>query len=66
MPPNLASAVHQTRPPAPIVYRVCGRPGHNDRPPLPAGHPISWQLLTNGTSLEGARYPFPVFNLNSG
>jgi hypothetical protein len=43
------------------VYRVCGRPGHNDRPPMPAGHPISWRLLTDGTTLEGATYPFPVF-----
>lgn len=26
------------------------------REPLPAGHPISWGLLTAGTSLEGAAY----------
>ncbi len=32
------------------------------RPPLPSGHPVSWRLLTNGTVLEGAEYPFPVFS----
>jgi hypothetical protein len=29
------------------------------RDPLPAGHPISWDLLTAGTSLEGAAYEIP-------
>jgi hypothetical protein len=29
------------------------------RPPLPAGHPISWALITQGTSLEGAEYERP-------
>lgn len=29
------------------------------RPPLPAGHPISWGLLTQGTVLEGTPYPDP-------
>ncbi len=32
-----------------------------NRPPLPAGHPLSWGLLTNGTSIEGAPYPYRVF-----
>ncbi len=45
----------------PVIFRVVGRPGHNDRPALPAGHPLSWGLLTDGTSLEGSDYPFPVF-----
>ena len=31
------------------------------REPLPAGHPQSWGLLTRGTALDGARYPYPVF-----
>lgn len=31
------------------------------RPPLPAGHRTSWALLTDGTPLAGARYPFRVF-----
>ena len=31
------------------------------RPPLPAGHPLTWNLLTSGTVLEGTRYPLPVF-----
>jgi len=33
------------------------------RPPLPAGHPRSWDLLVTGTSLEGEPYPHPVFDL---
>ncbi|MBS0560769.1 MAG: AsnC family protein [Proteobacteria bacterium] len=32
-----------------------------DRPPLPAGHPLTWDLLTSGTVLEGSKYPLPVF-----
>lgn len=32
-----------------------------DRPALPPGHPNSWGLLTAGTVLDGAAYPFPVF-----
>ena len=43
-------------------YRICGRPALGDRPALPAGHPDSWGLLTRGTVLDGADYPFPVFN----
>jgi hypothetical protein len=31
------------------------------RPPLPAGHPQSWEALTVGTVLEGTDYPLPVF-----
>lgn len=33
------------------------------RPPLPAGHPQSWGLLTQGTCLHGVVYPHPVFRL---
>lgn len=29
------------------------------RDPLPAGHPISWGLITQGTSLEGEAYAAP-------
>ncbi len=32
-----------------------------DRPALPAGHPLSWQAITDNSPLEGAPYPFPVF-----
>jgi hypothetical protein len=32
-----------------------------DRPARPAGHPLTWGLLTAGSVLEGAPYPFPVF-----
>ena len=45
-------------------FRVSGRPGPTDRPPLPAGHPASWALITDGTLLERSAYPFPVFDLD--
>jgi hypothetical protein len=32
-----------------------------DRPARPAGHPQTWGLITDGTVLDGERYPFPVF-----
>lgn len=41
-------------PPRPVADRV-------DRPALPAGHPLSWQAITNNSPLEGEAYPFPVF-----
>lgn len=44
-----------------IVYVVRGRPGQHDRPALPAGHPITWGAITEGTVLDSAVYPFPVF-----
>ena len=44
------------------VYVVRGRPGQNDRPALPAGHPTTWGAITDGTVLDDATYPFPVFN----
>lgn len=47
------------------LIRICGRPGPLDRPAMPAGHPVTWGLLTVGTVLEGTPYPFPVFNLRS-
>lgn len=31
------------------------------RPPLPAGHPRSWGLITAGTLLDGAAWPLPQF-----
>ena len=31
-------------------------PTGDDRPPLPPGHPLSWELLTLGTMLEGSPY----------
>ena len=27
------------------------------RPPLPAGHPVSWSILTCGTVLDGTPWP---------
>jgi hypothetical protein len=30
-----------------------------DRDPLPAGHPMSWGLITAGTCLAGTLYPEP-------
>ena len=43
-------------PPPPIP-----RPVRADRPPLPAGHPVTWRAITDGTALDGAGYPHPVF-----
>ncbi len=44
-----------------VIYVVRGRPGQNDRPALPAGHPVTWGAITEGTVLQSAEYPFPVF-----
>ena len=44
-----------------IIYVVRGRPGKDDRGALPAGHRLTWGMLTDGTVLEDAPYPFPVF-----
>ncbi len=38
------------------------RPESDDRVPRPAGHPSTWGAITRGTCLEGAPYPFPVFD----
>ena len=32
-----------------------------DRPPLPPGHPLSWQAITANTAMDGQPYPYPVF-----
>jgi hypothetical protein len=40
--------------PAPVLPRA-------DRPPLPAGHPLTWGTITDQTSLHGSAYPHPVF-----
>lgn len=32
-----------------------------DRPALQAGHPLSWDAITHGTTLHGMAYPLPVF-----
>jgi hypothetical protein len=40
--------------PRPPIERI-------DRLPLPPGHPITWQAITVGTSVEGEPYPHPVF-----
>jgi hypothetical protein len=45
------------RPPADFIPA----PEDPRREPLPAGHPRSWGAITDGTLLEGAAYPLPVF-----
>lgn len=45
----------------PVVYVVRGRLGPDDRPCLPPGHPDTWGRITEGTVLDSAPYPFPVF-----
>jgi hypothetical protein len=42
-------------PPRPQFERI-------DRPAAPPGHPMTWQCICSGTSLEGEPYPFPVFS----
>ncbi len=34
----------------------------DDRAPRPSGHPLTWGAITRGTVLEGAEYPYPVFD----
>jgi hypothetical protein len=46
----------QLRPAAPVVLLE-----HRDRSAYPPGHPITWGLITHGTVLDGAAYPYPVF-----
>lgn len=48
---RLVGAQAPPKPPAP--------PADLAREPLPAGHPISWGLLTAGTLLDGTAYPWP-------
>ncbi len=48
----------QVRPP---VVRAAPELVRNDRTPLPAGHPITWGAITDGTPLDGSPYPHPVF-----
>ena len=45
-----------------VVYVVRGRPALWDRGPLPPGHALSWGAITQGTVLEAAEYPYPVFS----
>ncbi len=63
MPATLLS--HAAAPTRPIqahpVYVVRGRPGPDDRPCLPPGHPDTWGRITEGTVLDSAPYPFPIF-----
>ena len=47
----------------PVIFVVRGRPGPLDRPALPAGHPETWGAITDGTVLDAATYPFPVFEI---
>jgi hypothetical protein len=44
-----------------LTYRAPPAPRIANRDPFPAGHPITWQLLTDGTGLAGAPYPERVF-----
>lgn len=53
--------VRRDPPPRAVVHAVRGRPGPDDRPPLPPGHPETWGLITAGTCTAGTPYPFPVF-----
>lgn len=50
---RLPSRPAAVKPPAP--------PNFEERPPLCAGHPVAWGAITDGTLLDGAPYPFPVY-----
>jgi hypothetical protein len=43
----------------PAAAQIAPEPA--DRPARPPGHPATWGLITDGTSLEGQPYPYPVF-----
>ena len=43
-----------------------GRPGPDDRSPLPPGHPDTWGRITAGTCIDGTPYPFPVYPVRIG
>jgi hypothetical protein len=43
--------------PLPMDHVRCDDPA---REPLPPGHPAAWDVLTEGTWLEGTRYPMSV------
>jgi len=44
-----------------VVHTIRGRPGPDDRPTLPSGHPVTWDGINEGTCIAGAPYPFPIF-----
>ena len=60
-PSQCAKLVKGSPPLRRVVHVVRGRPGPDDRPALPSGHPDTWGLITAGTCIEGAPYPFPIF-----
>ena len=43
----------------PLPPRPARAPAPDTREPLHAGHPLAWQVLTEGTLLAGTAYPFP-------
>lgn len=45
--------------PSPLREQVLSAGLRTTRYPLPAGHPITWGALIEGTSLEGLEYPGP-------
>ncbi len=46
--------------PRPRPTALCRRED-DGRQPLPPGHPRTWRAITDGTLLDGAPYPLPVF-----
>lgn len=43
----------------PLPPRIPRESGPGNREPLPTGHPLAWQILTQGTLLAGTSYPYP-------
>lgn len=58
---SIRSSDLEARPARRIIFVVRGRPGRDDRGPLPPGHPLSWGAITEGTVLQDAAYPYPWF-----
>jgi len=44
----------------PPVAKPAPKAAPVNRAPLPPGDPVTWGAITDGTILDGARYPFPV------
>lgn len=52
-------AIGATRPQATSQVQVADMLADPNREPLPAGHPIAWEVLTEGTLLGGSASPWP-------
>lgn len=56
---HLVGAVAPARETPESIDPLVAELANPNREPLPAGHPYTWSLLTKGTLLDGAAYPWP-------